>query len=130
MNPRVSNLGLLFFTLGHIDPGFHGHLTATLLNVTEKPIKLNLEDPILRLVLRKTVRPVPPHPIFHQKPQLELDETRRNLYFHLNPGFALTSRDFVTRNELYMWMAILVTIVFAIVTVISPLIQKLWAFVS
>ncbi len=36
MNPKISNLGLLFFTLGHVDPGFRGHLTATLLNMTDR----------------------------------------------------------------------------------------------
>lgn len=119
MNPRVSNLGLLFFTLGHIDPGFHGYLTATLLNMTDKPIILKLDEPILRLVLRKTIHATSPHSIFHDKPQLKLDETRRNLYFHLNPGYALTSEDFVTRDELYKWIAILVAFVLGVVALLS-----------
>jgi deoxycytidine triphosphate deaminase len=126
MNPRVSNLGLLFFTLGHIDPGFHGYLTATLLNMTDKPINLKIEEPILRLVLRYTITPTPPHPNFHENPQLKLDETRRNLYFHLNPGFALTSKDFVTRKELYMWLGIIIAIVLGIVTLLLPLVLNLW----
>lgn len=117
---------MLFFTLGHIDPGFHGYLTATLLNMTDKFINLKLEEPILRLVLRNTITSTPPHPNFHENPQLKLDETRRNLYFHLNLGFALTSKDFVTRKELYMWLGILIAIVLGIITVLLPLILNLW----
>ena len=128
MNPKISNLGLLFFTPGHIDPGFHGYLTATLLNMTDSSIMLNLEEPILRFVLARTDVPTPPHAVYHAHPQLSLDETRRNLYFNRNPGFALTKKDFITRKELYMWVGISIGIITAIVTVGLPYALKLWGF--
>jgi deoxycytidine triphosphate deaminase len=123
MNPKVSNLGLLFFTLGHIDPGFHGYLTATLLNMTDKLIVLKIEEPVLRLVLGKTDEPTSPHTVYHKKPQLSLDETSRNLYFNLNPGFALTKKDFVTRKELYMWIGILIPSIGIVLAIVAVLLR-------
>lgn len=116
MNPRISNLGLHFFTLGHVDPGFHGRLTATLLNMTNQPIKLNRHEGCLYFVLARTEKPSEPHSKYHGKPQMEVEEARLNLSFNLNPGFALTSADFVTKNELKWWLTIFVAIVSVILT--------------
>ena len=112
MNPRISNLGLHFFTLGHVDPGFHGHLTATLLNMTNQPIKLNRNEGCLYFVLAKTNKVAKPHPKFHEKPQFKIEEAQRNLSFNLNPGFALTSADFATKDELEKWRNIILVIIF------------------
>jgi deoxycytidine triphosphate deaminase len=114
MNPRISNLGLHFFTLGHIDPGFHGHLTATLLNMTNQPIILGRNEGCLYLVLSKTNKVEEPHPRFHEKPQFTIEEARKNLSFNLNPGFALTSSDFVTKDELDKWRNMLLAIIFGV----------------
>lgn len=114
MNPRISNLGLHFFTLGHIDPGFHGNLTATLLNMTNQPIKLNRHEGCLYLVIAKTNKVEKPHQKFHAEPQLTIDEAQRNLSFNLNPGFALTSDDFVTKDELDKWRNMLLAIIFGV----------------
>jgi deoxycytidine triphosphate deaminase len=114
MNPKVSNLGLLFFTLGHIAPGFHGYLTATVLNVTDRPIVLDLERPEqgpLYLVLSRLERSMSPHPRYHQDPQLSLDVAQRNVAFNLSPAFAFTKSTFVTRAELYLWLGILLAFV-------------------
>ncbi|HEY9247240.1 MAG TPA: hypothetical protein VIO11_10375, partial [Candidatus Methanoperedens sp.] len=66
MNPRISNLGLHFFTLGHVDPGFHGRLTATLLNMTNQSIKLNRHEGCLYFVLAQTAEVSEPHPKYHE----------------------------------------------------------------
>ena len=112
MNPRISNLGLHFFTLGHVDPGFHGHLTATLLNMTNQLIRLNRYEGCLYFVLAKTSKVAEPHPRFHEKPQFKIEEAQKNLSFNLNPGFALTSADFATKNDLEKWRTIIIAIVF------------------
>jgi deoxycytidine triphosphate deaminase len=114
MNPRVSNLGLHFFTLGHIDPGFHGHLTATLLNMTNQPIKLGRNEGCLYLVLGKTDKVEEPHQRFHEKPQLTLEEAQKNLSFNLKTCFALTSDDFATKDDLDKWRNMLLMIIFGV----------------
>jgi deoxycytidine triphosphate deaminase len=114
MNPRISNLGLHFFTLGHIDPGFHGHLTATLLNMTSQPIKLKRHEGCLYFVLAKTHKIEEPHQRFHEKPQFTIEEAQKNLSFNLNPGFALTSADFATKDDLDKWRNMLLVILFGV----------------
>lgn len=113
MGPRVSNLGLLFFTLGHVHSGFHGRLTATLLNMTDRDITLEPDQAFLHLVCHKTTNPVPPHPA-HDNPQLTLGEAQANLYFNKNPGFALTTKDFATKEELRFLFAISATLAIAL----------------
>lgn len=124
MNPRISNLGLHFFTLGHIDPGFHGYLTATLLNMTNQPIKLRRDEGCLYLVLAKTNKVEEPHQRFHERPQLTIDEAQKNLSFNLNPGFALTSADFATKDDLDKWRNMLLAIMFGVFSIIVGVI--LW----
>jgi hypothetical protein len=114
MNPKVSNLGLLFFTLGHVDPGFHGRLTATLLNMTDRSIYLDPREPPLRIVFTRTEKPTEPHPIYHLSPQLDLSETMKNLVISRNPGFALTGKDFATKSDLYAWAGLILAIVFGV----------------
>jgi hypothetical protein len=118
MNPRISNLGLHFFTLGHVDPGFHGYLTATLLNVTNQPIRLNRHEGCLYFVLGRTEEFSEPHPRFHEHPQFEIDEAQENLSFGMNPGFALTSADFATKEELNNTRNMLLTIVFSAIGIL------------
>jgi len=110
MSPRVSNLGLLFFTLGHVHSGFHGRLTATLLNMTNKTIALEPSETFLHFVCHKTSSAVPPHPN-HNQPQLSLNEAESNLYFNKNPGFVLTSKDFLTKKDFYMIIGPIIAIV-------------------
>lgn len=100
MNPATSNKGLLFFTLGHVDPGFRGHLTATLLNTTSRPIPLKRHEGVLYLVLSRLVSPSKPHDQFHEHPRIEMDQAMRDLSYNLNPGFALTTQDFATKDDL------------------------------
>ena len=100
MNPGSSNRGLLFFTLGHVDPGFDGHLTATLLNTTSRPIPLKRHAGILYLVLSRLEKPSKPHPDFHEHPQLSIDQAVEDLSYNLNPGFALTSANFAKKQDL------------------------------
>jgi deoxycytidine triphosphate deaminase len=100
MNPSSSNKGLLFFTLGHVDPGFDGHLTATLLNTTSRPIPLKRHEGILYLVLSRLEAPSKPHPYYHEHPQLSIDQAVRDLSYNLNPGFALTSANFARKEDL------------------------------
>lgn len=114
MNPRISNLGLHFFTLGHVDPGFHGHLTATLLNMTNQPIKLGRHEGCLYLVLAKTDKVEQPHQKFHEMPQLTIEEAQKNLSFNLETCFALTSDDFATKDELDKWRNMLLAIIFGV----------------
>lgn len=118
MNPRVSNLGLHFFTLGHVDPGFHGHLTATLLNMTNQPIKLNRYAGCLYFVLAKTNKVAEPHPKFHHKPQFSIELAQQNLSFNLNPGFALTSADFATKDDLEKWRNTILVIIFGVFSIL------------
>ena len=125
MNPRTSNMGLLFFTLGHVDPGFHGHLTASLLNATDRDVFLNEHDGCLYLVLSRTSEACPPHPC-HLKPQLELADAERNLYFAKKPGFALTSADFVTRTQFNQWLTVIVTILVTLLTLVVSIILRTW----
>lgn len=117
MNPRISNLGLHFFTLGHIDPGFHGHLTATLLNMTSRPIKLRRHEGCLYLVLAKTNKVEEPHQRFHEKPQFTIEEAQKNLSFNLDTAFALTSADFATKDELDKWRDMLLAILFGVFSI-------------
>jgi len=124
MNPRISNLGLHFFTLGHVDPGFHGHLTATLLNMTDQPIKLDRYAGCLYFVLAKTNKVAEPHPKFHEAPQVKIEEAQKNLSFNLNPGFALTSADFATKDDLDKWRNTILLIIFSIFSVLIGVI--LW----
>jgi len=124
MNPRISNLGLHFFTLGHVDSGFHGHLTATLLNMTNQPIKLNRYEGCLYFVLAKTSKVAEPHPKFHEKPQLKIEEAQKNLSFNLNPGFALTSADFATKDDLDKWRNTILLIIFSVFSILIGVI--LW----
>lgn len=118
MNPRISNLGLHFFTLGHVDAGFHGHLTATLLNMTNQPIKLNRHEGCLYFVFAKTNKVAEPHPEFHKKPQFKIEEAQRNLSFNLNPGFALTSADFATKDDFRTWRNTILVIVFSVFSIL------------
>jgi len=124
MNPKVSNLGLLFFTLGHIAPGFHGNLTATLLNVTDRPIILDLESAAqgpLYLVCSRLEKAMPPHPKYHRDPQLDLDIAQKNLAFNLSPAFAFTKSTFVTRTELFFWVGVLLVFVTTAITIVASL---------
>lgn len=99
MNPGTSNKGILFFTLGHVDPGFDGHLTATLLNTTSRSIPLKRHEGILYLVMSRLEKPSSPHPSYHEHPQLSIDQAVRDLSYNLNPGFALTSADFAKKQD-------------------------------
>jgi len=122
MNPRISNLGLHFFTLGHIDPGFHGHLTATLLNMTSQQIKLRRHEGCLYLVLAKTNKVEEPHQRFHEKPQFTIEEAQKNLSFNLDTAFALTSADFATKGELDKWRDVLLVILFGVFGIFGTII--------
>lgn len=111
MNPSYSNMGLLFFTLGHVDPGFHGYLTGAILNMTHKPILVDRHVGCLFLIFYKLEKPTKPIKKFHRYPQLSLSEARINQGFSLDPGFALTKSDFVTRKELFTWIGIMIAII-------------------
>lgn len=121
MNPRFSNLGLHFFTLGHVDPGFHGHLTATLLNMTNQPIKIGRHEGCLYFVVGKTNKIEEKYSKFHEKPQFSIADAQKNLSFNMNPGFALTSADFATKHDVdstreYVdkWRDLLLVIIFGV----------------
>jgi deoxycytidine triphosphate deaminase len=119
MNPRISNLGLQFFTLGHVDPGFHGFLTATILNTTDREIILDRHDGVLYFVLAKMDSPMAPNfkQDFHSIPQDTLRKAEANLSYNMATAFALTSESFVTRKELYGYVILVLTLfatVFAI----------------
>ena len=112
MNPRISNLGLQFFTLGHVDPGFHGYLTATILNTTDRKVILDRHDGILYFVLSRMEKPMAPHfkSDFHSKPQDTIQKAQANLSYNTATAFALTSETFVTRRELYGYVILLLTL--------------------
>ena len=112
MNPRVSNLGLQFFTLGHVDPGFHGFLTATILNTTDRRVILDRHDGILYFVLSRMEKPMAPNfrSDFHSMPQDTIQKAQANLSYNTDTAFALTSESFVTRKELYGYVILLLTL--------------------
>jgi deoxycytidine triphosphate deaminase len=101
MNPNYSNMGLLFFTLGHVDPGFHGYLTGAILNMTSKPILVDRHAGCLFLIFYKLETATEPIKKFHRYPQLSLSEAKQNQGFSLDPGFAFTKEDFVPKEDLY-----------------------------
>jgi deoxycytidine triphosphate deaminase len=101
MNPNYSNMGLLFFTLGHVDPGFHGYLTGAILNMTSKPILVDRHAGCLFLIFYKLETAAEPIKKFHRYPQLSLSEANQNQGFSLDPGFAFTKEDFVTKEDLH-----------------------------
>ncbi len=124
MNPRISNLGLQFFTLGHVDPGFHGFLTATILNTTSRDIILDRHEGILYFVLSMMDHAMAPNfkSDFHSSPQDTIQKAQANLSFSTKAAFALTTESFVTRKELYAYVVLLLTLlatVFAILQYFS-----------
>jgi len=119
MNPRISNLGLQFFTLGHVDSGFHGFLTATILNTTDREIILDRHEGILYFVLSRMDGSMAPNfkSDFHSMPQDNIQKAQANLSYNTKTAFALTSESFVTRKELVGYVLFLLTLfgtVFAI----------------
>lgn len=110
MIPKVANTGLLFFTLGYVDPGFRGFLIATILNCTNRNIPIRKNQPFFELVLEKLEHPVHPIQIFHENPQNTLDIAANILYYNQNPGFVLTSEDFITRSQVIKTLAVIATI--------------------
>jgi hypothetical protein len=82
--------------------------------MTNQPIKLDRHEGCLYLVLAKTNKVEEPHRRFHEKPQFTIEEAQKNLSFNLNPGFALTSADFVTKDELDKWRDVLLAIIFGV----------------
>jgi len=125
MNPTTSNKGLLFFTLGHIDPGFRGHLTATLLNTTSRLIPLERHEGVLYLVLSRLESPSKPHSEFHERPRLNIDQAMMDLSYNMNPGFALTTQDFATKKDLDSLRNMLLTIMFGLFGVLATVISLL-----
>lgn len=124
-NPRISNLGLLFFTLGHVDAGFSGHLTCTFLNTTEKPIKLKRREGVLYLVLTRTEKAHYPRfaKDFHREPQIGITVAQRNVNFR--PAFILTKENVVTRNELYKWLGVFAVAIASTVSITLAFLQIL-----
>jgi dUTPase len=124
-NPKISNLGLLFFTLGHVDAGFHGHLTCTFLNTTDKTIKLKRHQDVLYLVLSRVEKSHYPRFArdFHREPQLDMSSAQRNL--NLAPAFAFTKADFATRSELYKWVGIILAVFGTVVGTLLAVIRFL-----
>ncbi len=123
MNPRVSNLGLQFFTLGHVDPGFNGHLTATVLNTTNDDIILERYDGILYLVFSRMEQPMKPNfkLDFHSGPQDTIGAAQDNLAYNRKTAFAITSDKFVTRTELLAYLAIVVLLIPLVLSIIQYL---------
>jgi len=123
--PTISNLGLLFYTLGHVDPGFHGRLTCTFLNTTRDPVRLKKSEDVLYLVLSRTEKPHYPRfgKDFHREPQIKMEEARRNQ--NLYPAFVFTKSSFVTRNELYAWLGVLVATMMTILAISTSLLLAL-----
>ncbi|MBU7018877.1 MAG: 2'-deoxycytidine 5'-triphosphate deaminase [Theionarchaea archaeon] len=119
MVPKVANTGLLFFTLGYVDPGFRGILTATILNCTNKKIPIGLDQSFFELVLEKLEQPVRPIKRYHEDPQDRLDVAANILYFNQNPGFALTSENFITRKQVFTAFTVIVTIIGTVYTILS-----------
>ena len=123
MQPMIANRGLLFFTAGHIAPGWAGKLTGTMVNMTNDTVYLNRSDYILYLQLIETDiddqlgEKSKAHPS-HADPQVTVDQARRGELAHPKPGFALTTQ-FVTKRDLYEVTIItltLLTVVLAILT--------------
>jgi hypothetical protein len=126
MNPRVSNRGLHFFTLGHIDPGFRGNLTGTFLNTTSREITIRKkEDGILYLVISRLDAPSKPHARTHEHPQLNVDETMRDLSYSMNPGFALTTKDFATKKDLENTRNLIIALISITIAIFSIVIALL-----
>lgn len=50
----VSSKGLLMTNPGHVDPGYHGNLSFTVINMGSKPYSLRTGDKIVTLLLFKT----------------------------------------------------------------------------
>ena len=130
--PQVANRGLLFFTLGHISPGFSGALTGTLLNMTDDTLYIKRSEPLLYMMCSWATSH--PEASFdklqdreynedehyyrrHAKPSDTLLEAREATGSHPEPGFALTSDNFVTRGELYSALAVILSIILLIVAI-------------
>jgi deoxycytidine triphosphate deaminase len=122
MNPTYSNMGLLFFTLGHVDPGYHGILQGGILNMTSESKIINRNADCLYLSFNRLEKPNKPYMKYHRTPRLELDEVQKNLIYSSSPGFALTKSDFVTRSELHTWLTILAAIIFGLFSIIITII--------
>lgn len=128
MNPRISNKGILFFTTGHIAPGWMGRLTGTLLNMTDKTVYLNRTDHVLYLTLfetgERTIRednngesdPYSAH-WSHTDPQLTIEDARGGELTQPDPGFARTTQ-FVTKRDLYQIAIIAIGALSVIVTLL------------
>ena len=126
MNPRVSNRGLLFFTLGHIDPGFCGKLTGTFLNTTSREITIEKKDDgVLYLVISRLDKPSKPHARTHEHPQIKMDEAIRDLSFSMNPGFALTTENFATKKDLENTRNLLIAIISISIAIFSIVVALL-----
>jgi hypothetical protein len=128
MNPTTSNRGLLFFTLGHVDPGFSGHLTATLLNTTSREIPLKRNEGVLYLVVSKLVAPSKPHVVYHEKPLLDIDQAMRDLSYNMQPGFVLTNQDFATKKDLESTRNLLIAVLGVSLAAISVTIALIRLF--
>lgn len=122
MNPTYSNMGLFFFTLGHVDPGYHGILQGGILNMTDKSKKIDRNADCLYLVFNRLENPSEPYMKYHRTPRLDLDEVQKNQIFSSSPGFALTKSDFVTRSELHTWLAMLAAIIFGLFSILIAII--------
>lgn len=128
MNPGTSNRGLLFYTLGDVDPGFSGHLTATLLNTTSRDIPLKRDEGVLYLVISKLEAPSKPHAQYHEFPQTDIDQAMRDLSYNMRPGFALTNRDFATKKDLESTRNLLIAVLGISLAAISVTIALLKVF--
>lgn len=51
---RVSGKAVLMTNPGHVDPGFHGRMRFTLINMGREPFQIRYGDPIVTLLFLKT----------------------------------------------------------------------------
>lgn len=126
MNPKISNKGLLFFTTGHVAPGWTDHLTGTLVNMTDQNVYLSRSEPVLYLTLFKTgsreaceeddIDPFSCHNT-HENPPRSIGETLEGELVHPDPGFARTTQ-FVTKQDLYQVTIIAIGALSIIITLL------------
>lgn len=123
MNPAIANRGLLFFTLGHIAPGFSGALTGTLLNMTDDTIYMKRSERLLYLMfswavddpgtdlraLKEKEFNEEYYHYTHTNAADTFEEARQLTTDHPEPGFALTSDNFLTREEFYTAISLLIS---------------------
>lgn len=129
MNPEIANKGLLFFTTGHIAPGWVGRLTGTLLNMTNRTVYINRSDHVLYLSFLETGDDSSEHQPYsshrsHSEPQLTIEDARSGELIHPDPGFARTT-EFVTKRDLYEITIISLTALTVLVTILVSLLPSI-----